>query len=438
MENTLELSWLGNNGAAIEDDNYVQKILEEKFNVKLVNTKIDNTNEDQRNLMMSAGEMPDAAFLYEEAKEMYNEQLIRTIPKSFLEKYAPNYAAMLDKYPLGWKMYIAEGTEDEYMALTGISLNLENLTVNSIYRYDWLEKLDVMPNVEISQLDEEGRVFFAPESPTYEELNAILTAFTTGDPDGDGKDNTYGLGGRGDCDSWNWSVVEGMFGFANDYSVLAEGQLYEWNISPNYKSYLKQMNAWYESGVLDPEFVTLNKNKWWEKITSGIIGWWASPFGYIDDEADWVMTRPPMSLLTNNPDAKILVTAPEYGPTGLRGSRQWAPVSALNYRFFVGADVTDEELARILMMFDYMAYDKEGVVLTRWGVAGEHFHWAGEEYNSKPILNEGYSFGEDMGFSFYNFPIYNEAYMPYSYGDWPNKILVFQQGEGPRPSDKAV
>ena len=431
MENTLDLTWIGLNGTEIEDANYVQKILEEKFNVKLTNTKIDVNNDEQVNLMLAAGDMPDAGFMYEDPVEMYDNALTRTIPVSFMGKYAPDYVAMLNEYPLGWKLYVSPDAADEYLAITGLSLSNENLTVDSIYRYDWLEKLDLVPDLEgMEQLDEEGRVFFAPDSPTFEELSAILTAFTYNDPDGDGQDNTYGFGGWSGSDIWGWSVLEGMFGFANGYSVMSDGQLYEWNISPEYKAYLKQMAQWYAEGVLDPEFVTLNRNKWWEKISSNIIGWWASPFGYVDDEAEWVMTRPPMSLLLANPEAKILVTAPEYGPTGERGSRQWAPVSALNYKFFIGSEVTDEEMARILMMFDWMSYDKEGVVLSRWGVAGETFDWSGEAYNSTPIFKAGYGSGGKDGFQYYNHAIYNEAYLPYQYGDWTGKMLSFMQGAG--------
>ena len=431
MDNTLELTWIGLNGTEIEDENYVQKMLEDKFNVKLANTKIDVNNDEQVNLMLAAGDMADAGFMYEEPIDMYDNALIRTIPVSFMEKYAPDYVDMLNQYPIGWKLHVSPDAEDEYMALTGLSLSLENLTVVSIYRYDWLQALDVVPDVgEIKQLDEEGRVFFAPESPTFEELDAILHAFVQGDPDGDGQNNTIGFGGWGEAEKWCWTVVEGMFGFNDGYSIMTDGQLYEWNISPEYKAYLKQMASWYADGVLDPEFVTLNKNKWWEKISSNIIGWWASPFGYIDDEASSFQTRPPMSLLNNSPDSTILVTAPEFGPTGERGSRQWSPVSALNYKFFVGAEVDDEELARILMMFDWMSYDQEGVVLTRWGVAGETFDWAGEAYNSKPLFKEGYGVGGKDGFQYYNHAIYNEAYTPYQYGSWAGQILPFMQNEG--------
>ena len=108
----MELTWIGLNGAEIEDNNYVQKKLEEMFNVKLINTKIAVNNEEQVNLMLAAGEMPDAGFMYQNETEMYDNGLTRTIPKDFMVKYAPGYAAMLDSSGLGWKILKAKGTED--------------------------------------------------------------------------------------------------------------------------------------------------------------------------------------------------------------------------------------------------------------------------------------------------------------------------------------
>jgi hypothetical protein len=137
-----------------------------------------------------------------------------------------------------------------------------------------------------------------------------------------------------------------------------------------------------------------------------------------------------MNVLLNNPEAKILVQAPPYGPTGLRGGRCWLRVSAFDYTFFVGADATDEELVRILQIFNYLGFDKEGVVMSRWGEEGVHFKWSGEPYASKPIPYEGIELGKDTGFMYYNHPIYNKAYLPYAFGSWPNQLLDYQLGEG--------
>ena len=129
--------------------------------------------------------------------------------------------------------------------------------------------------------------------------------------------------------------------------------------------------------------------------------------------------------MESDPDAKILTTAPVYGPTGLRGVRQWSPVSALNYEFYIANDVTDEELARILQIFDHINYDMDAVVFSRFGVEGETFEWLGEPYKSKPVLKEGYDLGGSTGFNYYNHPTNTDEFMPFQYGEWPNKNIRF-------------
>ena len=429
MENTLEISWIGQNGAEIEDGNMVQKYIEEKFNVKLINTKADIQDSDAINLRL-IDDMPDAGFMYLDAREMYDEGLTRSIPKEFIETFAPNYTNMLNEHPLGWNMHKALDKQDEYTALTGISMNLENLTVRSYFRLDWLEKLDMVPDIEIYQVDDEGRVWASDESPTFEEFDAILEAFVEDDPNSSGEDDTWGFSGWGDVDGFCWSVFEGMYGFANGYSVLYDGELYEWCISPQYKDYLKQMRDWYQRGIMDDEFITLSRSNWREKGGSGLFGYWTTTFNYLDLTATYAYNRPPLNILENDPDAKILTTAPVYGPTGLRGVRQWSPVSALNYEFYIANDVTDEELARILQIFDHINYDMDAVVFSRFGVEGETFEWLGEPYKSKPVLKEGYDLGGSTGFNYYNHPTNTDEFMPFQYGEWPNKIYDFHKGKG--------
>src|SRR4051812_19379409 len=56
----LELNLSGSvTRGKVEDGNYVQKRLEEQFNIKIVNTKADTWNTDQVNLMVASGDLPD-------------------------------------------------------------------------------------------------------------------------------------------------------------------------------------------------------------------------------------------------------------------------------------------------------------------------------------------------------------------------------------------
>src|SRR3954451_19034078 len=108
---TLNLSGSVTRGK-VEDGNYVQKKLEEQFNVKIENTKTDTWNADQVNLMVASGDLPDTfAFTAggKTAQELYDSGLTRTIPKEMLEKYAPLYMKMLSENPSGDKMNLKKG-----------------------------------------------------------------------------------------------------------------------------------------------------------------------------------------------------------------------------------------------------------------------------------------------------------------------------------------
>src|SRR3954451_21689479 len=86
----LELNLSGSvTRGKVEDGNYVQKRLEEQFNIKIQNTKVDTWNKDQVNLMIASGDLPDTFSLTGQpktAKELYDGGLVRTIPKEMLEK----------------------------------------------------------------------------------------------------------------------------------------------------------------------------------------------------------------------------------------------------------------------------------------------------------------------------------------------------------------
>ncbi|WP_127583280.1 ABC transporter substrate-binding protein [Paenibacillus koleovorans] len=437
FEKTLEISWLGGGGTEIKDNNRVQQKIEKMFNVKIKNTKIDNQNNDQMSLMINSGEMPDAVFYYGDAVKLFNDGVSRSIPKEALLKNAPNYAKMLDANPIGWKMNLAKGKTDEFIALTGLAEQQESLQYLSMYRLDWLEKLNLVPKVKMQQLDKEGRIFFSPESITLEQLETILKAFTFNDPDGNGKKDTFGVAASNDRMS-GWVSLMGAYGIAPagnaanapGYNKEVNGQLVEWNILPQYKEFLKKMAAWYKDGVIDPEFPTLNTAKQWEKTTGGITGYFQTNYNYVDPTAKTYAARPPMSVLNNNPKAKILIMAPEKGPNGFRGVSAKAPVTSLTYQMVISKKVDDEKLARILQIIDYLNFNKEGVIWSQFGEAGVDFNWEAEPNNSRPLLLENVN-PKQEGLGYYNHSIATLANLKFNFGEIPRKLLDWTLfGEG--------
>lgn len=407
----LQLSGSFTKGKA-QDDNWVQKKLEEQFNVEIENTKIDTWNNDETSIMIASGDLPDVfSFTTNKmtAKEYYDNGLTRTIPREMIEKYAPKYAQMLDEVDggLGWEMNRSSESEDEYLALTGIQTHTEGIVWAPTLRLDWLENLGLELPEDMEPIgDSDGyeRIYMSKEGYTVDELEEILTAFTYNDPDGNGKKDTYGMLPWNSDLNWGTSLF-GAYGVAPDYNLLEDGELKDAMISESYKESLIKLADWNEKGLIDPEWTTLTVQTAWEKYSAGSIGYFIAQRSYLAQE-EWTKGRAPHNILDSDPNAKLLMVAPEIGPDGKQGEQSYMPVTLLGETMQISADVTDEELARYLQMFDFIIHDEEGV-WTTYGNPGEHSDYLGEEGNSTLIVRPEFpSEEEEMGFWAYSFRSY--------------------------------
>lgn len=424
----LELSGSITRGKA-EDGSYVQKRLEEQFNIKITNTKVDTWNADQVNLMVASGDLPDTfAFTTggKTAQELYDSGLTRTIPKEMLEKYAPRYMKMLSENPPGPIMNLKEGTDNQYLQLIGQYAHVDGLVWGPTFRLDWLEKLGIEPPGEIKQVGPSNgreKIYYTDGAYTIEEVEEILKAFTFNDPDGNGKDDTYGLSPWNS--NTNWAVtLAGAYGIAltAKYNLMEDGKLVTTEVSQKYKAFLKQMAKWYEMGLIDPEFTTLDDKKSWEKYKQGKIGYYVAQPSYMAMD-DWAKGRAPQNIV-ENPDstAKLLATLPEIGKDGSQAEGAYIPVGNLADAFYVSKDVSDEELARILQVFDYINFDKEAR-WTLYGEVGVHSDWEGEPEKSALKVRPEFAAEEgNSGFWAYNFRTYDQDRVPWFQSEYTMKL----------------
>ncbi|WP_274363149.1 ABC transporter substrate-binding protein [Paenibacillus thermotolerans] len=423
---TLQLSGSLTKGKA-EDGSYVQKRLEEQFNISIENTKVDTWNADQVNLMVASGDLPDTfAFTTggKTAQELFDSGLTRTIPKEMLEKYAPRYMKMLSENPPGPVMNLKKGTDNEYLQLIGQYSHVDGLAWGPTLRLDWLEKLGIEPPGELKQVGPSGgseKIFFSEGAYTLEQLEEILKAFTFDDPDGNGKDDTYGLLPANNNLNWATTLM-GAFGIAKGYNFMENDQLVVTEISQKYKDFLKLMAKWYAMGLIDPEFTTLDEKLGWEKYKQGKIGYYIAQPAYIAMD-DWAKGRAPQNIV-ENPDskAKLLALAPEIGPDGRQGEGAYLPVTNLADAFYVSKDVTDEELARILQIFDYINHDDEAR-WTLYGEVGVHSDWEGEPEKSALKVRPEFAAEEgNSGFWAYNFRTYSKERVKWFTSEYTLKL----------------
>ncbi|MFC4811770.1 extracellular solute-binding protein [Paenibacillus sp. GCM10023250] len=129
-------------------------------------------------------------------------------------------------------------------------------------RTDWLKKVGM-------------------EAPkTIDDLEKVMDAFVTQDPDGNGKKDTIGLAVAGKDSLMDWMAsTDWVFGaYGNDipgiWSKAADGSLQYASIQPSVKQGLAKLHDWYEKGYLAQDLSLNDAYKaaeWWQKGKAGLI-----------------------------------------------------------------------------------------------------------------------------------------------------------------------
>jgi len=407
----LEISWFGFSGVDIVEGNVLQKELEEKFNVKIKNVKADIFNNEQINLMINSGEMPDCSFMYQNPRDLWDKGVTRAIPKNFIEKYSPDYNKLLNRHPIGWKLNLVPDKKDEYMAINGINLAGDGDGWVSHYRLDWLEEAGIKPKGELIKIDDGGHVFFTKTPFTLDEQEQIFDAFLKMNTDT--KNPKYPASGNKDTTNYSWETILNSFGVKTWMNLEEDGKYIQYYQSNKWKQALKVLNNYYKKGYIDQEWTSQDLTKHWEKLNSSMVGWWPNFISYVNTS---YQDRPPFGLLAKAPDAKILITPPEIASDG---DQYYCPSNPsphnYNYPSYIGNNVDDEKLARILQMFNYICFDKEAQVKHLFGVEGKHFTWQGEPYNSgiDAIADVTPKEKGEYGIGFYRLVMYDERIATY-------------------------
>ena len=262
------------------------------------------------------------------------------------------------------------------------------------FRTDWAAKVGAtLSDYESTKysIDEYGRVYYWPNpdgSATLEWFEELLIGFRDGDPDGNGKNDTVPFGGGGGPRySWLHSPIAGAFQaqLEGRRNTLVDGRLYTEEISPNYRKYLQLMAKWYETGLLDKEFLTIDRAKAWDKVQAGITASQSIHYWYSGREDR--MHLPPNSFVPEEDLGKVEVPLVQpVGPDGYRGGGAYNASPWYNMNQYVSADVDDEKLKVILQIVDAAYYGTaEDWVHQRFGKEGVHFDWSGEAWNSTPV-----------------------------------------------------
>jgi len=349
------------------------------------------------------------------AQELYDLGVIRSIPRDMIEQYAPNYAALLDRESYGWELNMApEG--NSYLGLNTYNVNSKQPNMYSVYRLDWLESLGIVPNGMLTALDDEGRFFFTDKAFTQDQFFDIICAFANNEVSGAGGTGIYVPTEQEYIVNY---PLAGMFGLNNEI-MNCNGRAVPYYASEQYRDYMRFLTEVQKEGLLlvvNSSFLTSPP-----EFACGQLGWTILSTFLIHN---YDLALPAINNLfspSNNPDAKLLVTPPEIGLSGMQGMS--VPTTSLNslnqnLQWLVSMDVNDTKLSVILQIFDAVSFDPELFALARYGVESVDYQWEGEPYNSRVIQSrqEWMTALSKGAFAFYTFIVDGTAGKPiYDYG----------------------
>ncbi|MFD0712579.1 extracellular solute-binding protein [Paenibacillus sp. GCM10027626] len=211
----------------------------------------------------------------------------------------------------------------------------------------------------------------------YDDYVNVLRAFTFGDPDGNGRNDTYGFtaAGAGESITTDWPeyVKNGLL--YPDY--YADGQLVDMQMDARVGKVVDDILKITQEGLADPDWF-LNRNAdALEKAVQGKVG------VILGDTADFAADANPDSLQSRSraidPNANWMPFNP-FGDNPLRAA------VGPGYPFVFSNEVSGrnpEKLKRIAAILDWLC-GPEGYLLSHYGIEGKHYSRDGDTVTLMP------------------------------------------------------
>ena len=333
------------------------EILKEKLgiNIEIISAPTENLAE-KYGLLMASGDLPTIVQYKAKDLLLYKDAWI---PLNDLvnETDTPNLWKVYSDPEIRRKVSDADGNMRFIGQRTAI-------TAGKLYfwRQDWLDKLGL-------------------ETPkTTEDLYNVFKAIKEGDPNGNGEADEIpfsvrknGSNNRGNVMPFihNWGIAETFF--------EEDGQVKFGATDPRMKEALEWLSRCYAEGLIDQEYLTLDKTAWYSEWTNNQVFMSYDWSAYIDNVANL--------FKDTDSDINIVGAIPPEGPTGISETRdQLQPITVdedWNAGIFVGA--TEEQKKAALKLLDYV-YSDEGMILMNFGVEGQHFNIVDGEYKYSDLI----------------------------------------------------
>ena len=298
------------------------------------------------NVMVASGDYPDAIYY---RWSDYPGGLTKAIQDGLLisltpyEEQLPNLMAMFKEYP---EIDVQARLDDKTLPWMPAAANdlRRRAFAGTLVRQDWLDKLNLkMPT-------------------TVDEFKAMLVAFKTGDPNGNGQADEIGL-----VDDKTAAFIKSLstaWGIRDKWMIdPATGKVTYGPIQSAFKDYLKTMNEWYAQGLIDPEFASVDSKMRDAKISSSTAGVFYGNTATFEKFVKLIVGEVPEVDWEGMPYL--------LGPAGVDYAYDENRVR-LVWGQGVGVTTGCKNVEAVLRFLDY-AYSKEGYDYYGWGIEGESY-----------------------------------------------------------------
>lgn len=317
---------------------------------KITGTKVefqhppDGQATEQFNLMLASGDLPDVIehtwSSSQPDKAIAEGKIIRL--NELIEQYAPNLSKIFAERPYIKKEVMSADGNIFVFPLIGDDPRL-SVFAGLLMRKDWLDKLQL-------------------EVPTtIDEWENVLTAFRDRDPNGNNERDEIPFLYEKVRMEYSYAFI-GAFGITFSF-FPDQGRIRFGPYEPPYKDFLALMNKWYEAGLIDKDYMTVDSKLQTAKVTNEQLGslpaWLYSGLGsYMDLMKD----KNPDFRMTGVPFPAMEAGGPL--PLGFRDPIFYGIGAAIS------ASAPNPE--QIVAWLDY-GYGEEGHMLYNFGIEGDSY-----------------------------------------------------------------
>ncbi|WP_042203948.1 extracellular solute-binding protein [Paenibacillus camerounensis] len=332
-----------------KDDSPVAAKLEELTNTNIHFEWVPNASyTDKFNITLASGKLPDIIYVGDvKASSFVNAA--RSGAFWEVGPYLKDYPNLSQANPVILNNSAIDGKN--YGIYRGRALGRNGV----VFRKDWLEKLGL-------------------ETPqTVDEFYNMLKAFKEQDPDGNGKDDTYGMVMVKWTGGWasGFDAMKLWFGSPNKWGIQ-DGKLVPEHEYPEYVEALKFMKKLYDEQLVNSDFAVMDSSKWSDPVVNnqaGVIVDVVDTAARIDDKIHAALQKEGK----DEPDRHYMDVIG--GVKGEDGQLHTLPTSGFAGMLAIpkSSVKTEDELKRVLAFLDKVN-DAELQTLTGYGIEGVHYN----------------------------------------------------------------